>query len=122
LAVTEAYGLLYEVENTLRFIIEDTMKNEYGLDWLIKAPLAMNYPPYKKHFSSFYYHELISFLKGYPCLAQLIPSTTIVQLQNTITIRNKIAHCKMVTSEEFNKLNEIYKVVMDLKIENITPM
>jgi len=112
LYMKEAYGLLYEIENTLRIIIEDTMRSEYGMDWLIKAPSAMKYPPYRKHFSSFYYHELISFLKGYPCLVQVIPATTIIQLQNTIAIRNKIAHCKLLSSQEFDILKESFNMVI----------
>lgn len=40
----EAYGLFYKIETTLRQIIESRMKEEYGIDWLLQAPLSMRYP------------------------------------------------------------------------------
>ncbi|GAQ19130.1 6-phospho-beta-glucosidase [Oceanobacillus picturae] len=100
----KAYGILYEIENLLRYSIEDTMSKEYGNDWFLKAPLTMKYQLYKKSFSSFYYHELISLIKGYPCFTTKFNSSAIIQLQETIPIRNKIAHCKALTQEEYDKL------------------
>lgn len=58
----EAYGELYKIEISLRILIHEVMTEEYGPGWLIKAPVSMGYRPYQKPLSSFYYHELISFI------------------------------------------------------------
>ncbi|WP_093136239.1 hypothetical protein [Salinibacillus kushneri] len=89
------------------------MKQEYGVDWFIKAPLTMNYKSYTKGFSSFHFHELISLLIGYPCLTNKFTLQVIIQLQETIPIRNKIAHCKIITYHDYEKLQEVNKLVRD---------
>ncbi len=107
----KAYGILYEIENLLRYFIEDTMSKEYGSNWFLKAPLTMKYQLYKKSFSSFYYHQLISLIKGYSCFTTKFNSSAIIQLQETIPIRNKIAHCKVLTQEEYEKLEMAHHAI-----------
>lgn len=115
----KSYGLFYKIENILRVVIDRTMRKHYGIDWIIQAPLSMNYLPYKKHFSAFYFHELISQLKGYPCLTHLFPHAIILQLEKTVSIRNKIAHCKLLSSHEFHILCNLHRslITMDIPIK-----
>ncbi|MFC3040411.1 Swt1 family HEPN domain-containing protein [Virgibacillus xinjiangensis] len=107
----EAYGLLFEIETGLSQYIEQTMEKTFGIGWQIKAPATMKYKPYSKHFNSFYYHELISMLRAYPCFAD-IPKDVYLQLIRTVPIRNKIAHCKSVNNEEMARLQDTFKLVM----------
>lgn len=65
----QAYGELYELENTLRIYIKETMMQHYGIDWWIRAPIVSNYPAHKRQFNELYYHELISLLSAYDCLS-----------------------------------------------------
>lgn len=112
----EAYGLLYEIENSLRRTITLSMKSEYGIDWLIQAPLSMQYKTYSKNFSSFYYHELISLLPAYPCIFQHFSTEIINKLQQTIPIRNKIAHTHFLTQTEFETLSYVYENLPIVKV------
>ena len=99
-----AYGVLYRLENNLREYIKETMTREYGHGWWIKAPLANNYPAYKKHFNNLYFHEVISLLLAYECSITQFPATLQSQLTATIPIRNKIAHMKVLSEEEYQQL------------------
>jgi len=69
----EAYGLLFEIENTLRQFIERSMQTTYGIGWQTAAPTSMKYKVSTKRFDSFCYHELISMLQAYTCLSDIIP-------------------------------------------------
>jgi|SRR5699024_9690199 len=116
----KAYGMLYELENLTRLIINKTMTKIYGIGWIIKAPLTKKYQSYKKDFSKFYLHELVSIINSYECLTILFTSTEIRQVQSTFPIRNKIAHSKLITNNEFRKLLVALKIIKNvyLKIEN----
>ncbi|MFC2948129.1 Swt1 family HEPN domain-containing protein [Virgibacillus sediminis] len=108
----EAYGLFFEIETGLSQYIEQTMEKAYGVGWLIQAPATMKYKPYSKHFESFYYHELISMLRAYPCFPKL-PKDVYLQLVRTVPIRNKIAHCKSISDEEMARLQVTHKLAME---------
>ncbi|MFC2947663.1 hypothetical protein [Virgibacillus sediminis] len=108
----EAYGLLFEIETGLSQYIEQTMEETYGIGWQIQAPVTMKYKPYSKHFTSFYYHELISMLRAYPCFDEL-PKDVYLQLLRTIPLRNKIAHCKSISDPEMTQLQDTYKLAME---------
>lgn len=116
----KAYGILYELENLTRLIINKTMTKIYGIGWIIKAPLTKKYQSYKKDFSKFYLHELVSMITSYECLTILFTSTEIRQIQSTFPIRNKIAHSKLITNNEFKQLSVALKVLKNvyLKMEN----
>ncbi len=106
-----AYGMLYQIENALRSYIERNMKEYYGVDWYICAPLYMKYPPYKKSFSSLNLHELISMLSAYECLQCAFENSDILHLQTIISIRNKIAHSHKLIRSEYDKLYFVYKIL-----------
>src|SRR5690625_4762465 len=115
-----AYGALYTLENNLREYIKETMTKEYGHGWWIKAPIANKYPAYKKHFNNFYFHEVISLLLSYECLSTQFPAALLSELKAAIPIRNKIAHMKLLSEEEFQELldtNMQVKAVINKKVE-----
>ncbi|MFC2948507.1 hypothetical protein [Virgibacillus sediminis] len=107
----EAYGLLYELETGLGQYIEMTMEKTYGIGWQVQAPIAMKYKPHSKRFDSFYYHELVSILRAYPCFSEL-PKDVYLQLLRTVPIRNKIAHCKSISDEEMMQLQNTCGLAM----------
>lgn len=116
----KAYGMLYKLENLTRLIINQTMTKEYGIDWIIQAPLTKKHQSYKKDFTRFYLHELVSMITSYECLTILFTSTEVRQVQSTFPIRNKIAHSKLITKNEFEQLSGALKVFKNLylKMEN----
>ncbi|MFB9974354.1 hypothetical protein FPQ10_10295 [Allobacillus sp. SKP2-8] len=103
----QAYGMLYDLENQLRKVISITMTEEYGSGWLIQAPLTNLYKPYRKNFSRFYLHELVSMLSSYECFSEIFKVKEIAQLKSILPIRNKIAHCKLITKEELRLLSYV---------------
>lgn len=107
----EAYGMLYELENITRIIIDKTMIKNYGIDWFIKAPLTKRYQSYRKQFSKFYLHELISLINSYDCLSILFTSKEIFLIRNTLPIRNKIAHSKLISDYDFEQLSIALKII-----------
>ncbi|ALX47814.1 hypothetical protein [Lentibacillus amyloliquefaciens] len=93
------YLLYAETVLELRQYIEFAMEEMYGVGWFIAAPVAMKYKPYRKHFDSFDYHELISMIQPYSCFED-IPGDVYSQMLKTVPTRNKIAHYKIVIEAE----------------------
>lgn len=118
LIMQEAYGILYKLEKNLRKHIEKTMQKEYGQGWWTKAPLENKYPPYKKHFNNFYLHETISLLSAYPCLSIQFSKEVFAQLVSIVPIRNKVAHMKFITLEDYELLLEIEAVIKQIINKN----
>lgn len=103
-----AYSMLYIIENSLRSYIIQNMRKDYGLDWYRVAPRKQKLRSYNKSFNKLYFHELIPFIIVYPCLSNNLPNNLANDLRNLISIRNKIAHHKYLTNDEFNKLVACY--------------
>ncbi|MEC5425298.1 hypothetical protein QGM71_17590 [Virgibacillus sp. C22-A2] len=102
-----AYGLLYEVENKLHYTIESVMRNEYGIAWFINGPKAMKYLPYRKGLKFFNYYELLALMRGYPCFTNYFSKIIFISLHETIPIRNKIAHCHVISQDEYDLLQSV---------------
>lgn len=106
-----AYEILFRVENMLRRYVQDKLLDHYGKNWLIEAPKSMKYLPFRRNPSNYFYHELISLLLAYPCLLFKKADSLFIDLQQTIPIRNKIAHCYEISQEEFDLLENVYFLV-----------
>ena len=113
----QAYGKLYEIENHLRLMINETMIKEYGIGWLIKAPSINRYKPYQKNFTNFYLHELVSMLSSYACLKAMFDSKEIKIFVSILSVRNKIAHCNLISDEELDQLHETLTILERVKID-----
>ncbi len=111
LMMIKAYGLLYNIENTLRSYITHNMSEHYGNGWYIKAPVVEKLLPYKKELSSLYLHELIAMVATYDCLKCSFDKQDIHKLRLIIPIRNKIAHSHNLSNEEYEKLYTAYLIL-----------
>lgn len=100
-----AYRQLYEIENKLRLIIKTNMEKQYGLHW--HALLHE-----KRSEKDSFYHELVAFFGKYP---QALPHFNDLQrkkLHSLTPIRNKIAHSRLIDSDEYNFLQECHQLVL----------
>lgn len=111
--MSKAYQYLFEIENTLRNVIKNRMHEAYGLDWERVAPRINKIP--QKNFQTLRFHNLITWFKVYPPLQPVFPSKILSDLESLIPIRNKIAHCKLLTIQEFNDLRETYQLIFSWK-------
>src|SRR5690625_344688 len=118
LMMINTYGLLYNIENTLRSYITHNMSEHYGIGWYIKAPVE-KYLPYKKDFSSLNLHDLIAMVATYDCLKRSFDKQDIRKLRIINPIRNKIAHSRKLSNEEYDKLYNAY-LILDIEINNET--
>src|SRR5690625_3593215 len=112
-----AYGLLYNIENTLRSYITHNMSEHYGIGWYIKAPSVEKHLPYKKNLSSLNLNDLITMVAAYDCLKRLFDMRDIRKLRLIIPIRNKIAHSHKLSNEEYDKLYTAY-LILDRAVNN----
>lgn len=117
LMMMNAYGLLYNIENTLRAYITHNMREHYGIGWYIKAPSVEKHLPYKKDFSSLNLHDLIAMVATYDCLKRLFDMQDISKLRIINPIRNKIAHSRNLSNEEYDKLYTAY-LILDRAVNN----
>jgi hypothetical protein len=108
-----AYEYLYKMENILRNYIQDTLQVNYGSNWLIVAPKSLNYRLFKKNPSNYNYHETISLLAAYPCLSFNYKDSLLNKLEMIIPIRNKIAHCHLISQDELDFLINVYLSVLE---------
>ncbi|WP_336883816.1 hypothetical protein [Priestia koreensis] len=92
--IKEAYGALYEIETSLKDIIEDKMSTEHGPLWRRKLREEG-----KKHF-----HDVVSFYHKYQCLNDLFTSEELHQMHQLIAIRNKVCHMRDLSNDEFRVL------------------
>lgn len=104
-----AYQYLFDIENTLRDIAKQRLFEAYGPNWQRSA--AVINKRILKDFDSLYFHDLISWFRIYPPLQDIFPSSFHSELTLLIPIRNKIAHCHMLTEEEFEQLQKAHIVL-----------
>lgn len=101
-----AYGLLYEVENTLRSYISRNMEDYYGIHWSEVAPRKeFNRPP-SRSFDTLNISDYSSYFSLYPKAFKKIPRKFFSLLHQIYPLRNKIAHNHLLTQEEFELLEE----------------
>jgi|SRR5690625_913297 len=117
LMMMNAYELLCNFENTLRSYITHNMNEHYGIGWYIKAPSVEKHLPYKKDFSSLNLHDLIAMVAAYDCLKRSCDKQDIRKLRIINPIRNKIAHSRKLSNEEYDKLYNAY-LILDRAINN----
>lgn len=104
----DAYGMLYQIENTLRLEITRIMKKEYGLNWMKRAPYENKYAPFKKDdLNTFHLYELIRMIYSYECIKNQI-NISEKEISRIPYIRNKIAHSKLINDSEYDLLKNVY--------------
>jgi len=96
----EAYGMLYDIENSLRQYINDQMSRLYGPAWRIKAPKRHKF--LKRPLE----HTPIYIFENYLRLYLNTPTSIIDSLRKVYPIRNAIAHCREITVDEYLTLTE----------------
>jgi hypothetical protein len=104
----EAYGMLYAIENGLRRYIRDEMMSRYGPNW---ERIDLNIPFRRRPLSHSYFYDLENYLRFYDFK---IPHGFILNLKRLYPIRNKIAHCHVLTEEEYQTLKEAYEMIMNV--------
>lgn len=105
-----AYQYLFEIENTLRQIARQRMSEAYGPNWQRSA--AYLNKRILKDFENLNFHELISWYRVYPPLIDVFPSELLTELTLLVPIRNKIAHCHLLSSDEFLQLQNAHQIII----------
>ncbi|RST76219.1 hypothetical protein D4T97_005415 [Siminovitchia acidinfaciens] len=101
-----AYQYLFEIENTLRSIVKEQMQQAWGPNWENISPLINKRP--RRTFHSLHFHDLIAWYRVYPPLDSIFPQKLLTDMVSIIPIRNKIAHCRFLSSSEYKKLESVY--------------
>lgn len=104
----DAYGKLYEIENLLRLNIVTKMEEEYGIYWQRIASGKVCNRCTRKSFKDLHFHELVTYCKIFPLLTEALSPEIILQLFSLNSIRNKIAHNRLLSEYEFEQLNFVY--------------
>lgn len=104
----ECYGYLFEIENLLRYFVENNMAKQYGLNWKSIAFRVNKNNLTRKDFKSLYFHELISYVMSFEFLKIQLQDKYIKRLINLNEIRNKIAHCHYLDEREVNNLYSLH--------------
>lgn len=103
--MTEAYSMLYQIENRLRLIVKTNMQKKYGYHWV-----SILYEKRDEQIS--YFHELVAFFGKYPNVLTHFKTDQFKLLQRLTPIRNKIAHTHLITQTEYELLEKCYKFVI----------
>lgn len=113
-----AYSLMYIIENSLRSFIKRKMEKMYGLNWYRIAPKIEKVRSYTKDFNRLYLHELIPFLRIYPCFLDIDFEQLATELRVLIPIRNLIAHHQCLSEEELIILQSHYEYIIEVLANN----
>jgi len=113
-----AYQYLFDIENTLRQIVQEQMQQAYGQNWERVAPKLNKRT--RKDLDTLHFHDLICWFRIYPPLETIFPPEFISELLSIVPIRNKIAHCHMLTEVEFIKLQKVHHSIMST--QTISPI
>lgn len=116
----QAYRMLFEIEYSLKEEIRTRMLNKYGVTWEHSAPRLEKRMPLGKSYSQFKFYDLEQFLSytiwedrrkkvGKKAFDKLI-----VCLHQCFALRNKVAHCEIISSMEFFQIKENYLLIMDI--------
>ncbi|CDO04302.1 hypothetical protein BN988_02856 [Oceanobacillus picturae] len=101
-----AYGLLYELENSMRIYIKEKMEECYGIHWHHYAPRKVLKRPPSKAFESLLFSEYESYFRNYPNAFKNIPSELYTKLYQLYPIRNKVAHNHTLSLSEYEMLEQ----------------
>ena len=105
------YGCLFEIENELRCIINAILKDYYGVKWPEKINSIYSNKIANKKLGNLYFHELVSFISMIPILKKYFSKDLLNNLKKISPIRNKIAHCKLISDHELGLLNITYSML-----------
>ncbi|WLD93351.1 hypothetical protein [Alkalihalobacillus sp. AL-G] len=117
--MVKAYQKVYEIETNLRDKVDKKMINHYGDNWYSAAPKREKKLRIKKNIKNMQLYELEQLLhykifgnlhKNYPRFIQL--------LRAVYPLRNKIAHCQVLTNKEHIFLKQTHLALMQV-IEKI---
>lgn len=96
-----SYGLLYEVENSIRTYIKEKMKDYYGIHWFHVAPRKVLKSPPRKAFETLGFPDYETYFQNYPKAFNNLPPDFLRQLRQIYPLRNKIAHNHLLSQSEF---------------------
>lgn len=105
-----AYQYLFDLENTLRLTAKKRLEQLYGPRWpdviqRLSGRLGTN-------FNKLTFFDLVTWYQTIPSLRQIYANDTYSKLFSIVPIRNKIAHCRMLTKGEFRHLKSVYELVI----------
>jgi len=107
--MTQAYSQLLQIEMHLRSVIKERMTAEYGIHWHTVLSKRVKNATIRKDFDKLEYYQVVSYFYVLPSLSSIYPIRFKNQIRSLGDIRNKIAHHKLLTEGEYNRLNEVYK-------------
>lgn len=105
-----AYQYLFDLENTLRLTAKKRLEQLYGPRWQDTVRGLSRRSGNDLDKLSFF--DLVTWFHTIPSLQHIYPEESISQLFSIVPIRNKIAHCEMLTKGEFKDLKSVYELIM----------
>lgn len=107
-----AYKVFFEIENSIRDTVKKELNSKVGFQWQYTFKEKID-------FDRAYYYQLVDFFRKYPPLQSYFTNLEWQKLMKLSSVRNQIAHMKVLTSEKFNFLLDCQKIVNEkLKIKN----
>lgn len=103
--MTQAYRMLYEIETTLREIVDRKMTAYYGYLWRRKL----------NEEGRDYYHDTVSYFGKYNPLLSIFTQEERQLLYSLYPVRNKICHMHLFTLSEYDLLIQCHELVTNKK-------
>jgi hypothetical protein len=103
----EAYGILYEIENRMRLFAIQKMEKEYGIHWEVIVSRRINTVVTRAKFQELHFDQIVSYYRVFPVLSSVLPMEISLQLYRLTSVRNKIAHNKLITELELERMKQM---------------
>lgn len=100
--MTNSYRMLYEIETTLRDIVDNKMRQRYGPIWRRRFGEEGRY----------YLHDTIALFGKYSELFNIFNPTEKRRFHSLVPIRNKICHMNLITPYAYDLLKQCHELVM----------
>lgn len=101
--ICEAFSLIYDIETTLRKIVNKSMTEWYGYHWRTRLRETTDLKKY-------YFHDLIALLFRYPLAFQQFQNRK-VSINRLIHIRNLTCHMRALSDDDFRLLKECHEFI-----------
>lgn len=109
--LVRSYSYLLVIENNIRNKTISRLEKDIGQNWKWKIRKRYFNSLTNKSIENMFFHELISLINLVPELHKDYDENTLYRLRELTNIRNKVAHCKVISNDEFHKIYYVYSTM-----------
>ena len=102
--MTSAYKLLYRMETYLKQGIDKVLSKTHGVNW--QFILRVN-----RDIDNLYLSDIIGYYGKYQELTTIFSDSQRTELYHLVSIRNKVAHMKLISTNEYEALEKCFYLV-----------